>query len=108
MGWAWAAVRALSELASASYPDVLIASYNIMMVGTTSTVWKDHPDFVSFDRFGAAVVDTTQDSIEPPPAAGAPFSCVAVLPGRGGELMLAAGLRTLRHPSPGSGWLLRQ
>ena len=29
-----------------------------MMVGTASTVWKNHPDFVSFDRSGDAVVDT--------------------------------------------------
>lgn len=29
-----------------------------MMVGTTSTVWQKHPDFVSFDRTGLAVVDT--------------------------------------------------
>ena len=54
----WKAVHSLSELAAASYPDVLIASYNIMMVGTASTVWKNHPDFVSFDRSGSAVVDT--------------------------------------------------
>lgn len=40
------------------YPGVLLVSYNIMMVGTTSTVWRDHPDFVSFDRYGFPVVDT--------------------------------------------------
>ena len=29
-----------------------------MMVGTASTVWQKHPDFVSFDQTGMAVVDT--------------------------------------------------
>jgi hypothetical protein len=32
------AVHALTKIAAASYPDVLIVSYNIMMVGTTSQV----------------------------------------------------------------------
>lgn len=52
------AVSALSRLAAAKYPGVVLVSYNIMMVGTTSEVWRDHPDFVSFDRYGMPVVDT--------------------------------------------------
>lgn len=52
------AAGALSRLAAAKYPGVRLVSYNIMMVGVSSTVWRDHPDFVSFDRYGTPVVDT--------------------------------------------------
>ena len=52
------AIRNISKLAQARYPGVLFASYNIMMVGTASSVWREHPDWVSFDRFGVPVVDT--------------------------------------------------
>jgi hypothetical protein len=37
-----AAVRRLTKLAAERYKDVLIASYNILMVGTTSSVWRKY------------------------------------------------------------------
>ena len=53
-------VRALSRLAKRQpgYPGVKVLSYNIMMVGTASAVWRERPDWVNFDRTGQPIVDT--------------------------------------------------